>query len=307
MKVTILHTYGIGDAILYGSTIERVVENTERTKFFYTQKSVACVYERLNDLESKYINFFILVYRLIKTKGDETIVNTTTHSFWKFFLLFQLAYRARKIICTESGVYECGFLRYKTLFNVNTTHHRAYIFSVGLNFILHDTLEPILPLLPYFSYAEGETTHTKVSNLVVHLGSNSKYTSKRVSVHSFVALISALDNMHQFCNIILVEGPDERELTHEFVEKLPEVEIFRGSLQEVADLIRKTKLVISNDNGISHIAAAVSAAQIVLHSSNSHVDLRKTGQFNEKIMHVDEVEIQDDLQNLVNKIYTNLT
>jgi ADP-heptose:LPS heptosyltransferase len=79
--------------------------------------------------------------------------------------------------------------------------------------------------------------------------------TKRWPVHKWKEFCSAMDHP-----IILLGGEEDRQQGSE-IASVDEVKVYNAcgkfSISESADLVRKAKLVISNDTGLMHIAAAM--------------------------------------------------
>lgn len=80
------------------------------------------------------------------------------------------------------------------------------------------------------------------------------YFTKRLPTHKWIELCQKIDHP-----IILLGGPEEQEIGEE-IANIDPIRIYNAcgkfSLNESADLLQKSKLVVSNDTGLMHIAAA---------------------------------------------------
>jgi len=80
------------------------------------------------------------------------------------------------------------------------------------------------------------------------------YFTKRLPVAKWMELCNRIDHP-----IMLLGGPEESEMGEE-IAQLDPIKIYNAcgkfSLNESADLIRKSKVVVSHDTGLMHIAAA---------------------------------------------------
>ena len=81
------------------------------------------------------------------------------------------------------------------------------------------------------------------------------FYTKRLPVYKLKELCSKIDHP-----IILLGGPQDKEQGEE-IKKVDSVKLYNAcgkfSLNETADLIRKSKLIIAHDTGFMHIAAAL--------------------------------------------------
>src|SRR5262249_342448 len=80
------------------------------------------------------------------------------------------------------------------------------------------------------------------------------HNTKKYPVHKLKDLCARLEHP-----VILLGGKEDRDAGNE-ISSVDEVKVYnacgRFSINESADLIRKSKLVVTNDTGLMHIAAA---------------------------------------------------
>ena len=67
------------------------------------------------------------------------------------------------------------------------------------------------------------------------------------------------------CEVHLVSGPEERELVARLHAQLPGTRVFEAPLAEAARFLSSCAVVVSNDSGVAHLAAAVGAPVLALH------------------------------------------
>jgi ADP-heptose:LPS heptosyltransferase len=92
--------------------------------------------------------------------------------------------------------------------------------------------------------------------IAMHVGSvdHDGFALKRWPAKNFGLLGSRLTS--QGFRISLICGPDEEQLTQEVAAAIPGATIFRGPLREVSRHLSTCALLVANDSGIGHLAAA---------------------------------------------------
>ncbi len=111
--------------------------------------------------------------------------------------------------------------------------------------------------------------------VVIHAGSGTtkNFYLKRWPVERFAEITRKLKE-NKGIQIILVGGSKERELNETIIKesklkKNKEIFLFRGNIEEVAAIIKKARLVISNDTIMGHLAAAVGTPVVALFGPTS--------------------------------------
>ena len=93
------------------------------------------------------------------------------------------------------------------------------------------------------------------------------YYTKKLPAHKLKALCAGIDHP-----IILLGGGEDKE-TGDLVAKIDNVKIYNAcgkfNLNESADLVRRSKLVISNDTGLQYIASAFNKPTLAIWGSTS--------------------------------------
>ena len=118
----------------------------------------------------------------------------------------------------------------------------------------------------------------QASVIAIQLGASAE--SKRWPVERFAALADALDP--SLGEILLVGGPADRDLGHRFaaaVKRRVYTSIGDSSLRQLAALLERSRLLITNDTGPMHVAAAVGTR--VMDLSSGPVCPYETGPYGE--------------------------
>lgn len=100
--------------------------------------------------------------------------------------------------------------------------------------------------------------------IAVHVGSivHDGLAAKRWPLRQFSLLCRRL--VADGYEVVLIVGPDERADCDILLAEVPGVTSFAGSLPDVARYLSRCALVVANDNGIAHLAAAVRTPVVTL-------------------------------------------
>jgi len=108
---------------------------------------------------------------------------------------------------------------------------------------------------------DGIRNHARVT---VHVGTiaHDGFENKRWPLENFAAVAKRLQNSGY--EISLLAGPDEQEQTRIVAASVPGSHTFTGSLAAAANHLATSALVLTNDSGIGHLAAAVKTPVVSL-------------------------------------------
>ncbi len=108
--------------------------------------------------------------------------------------------------------------------------------------------------------------------VALHLGSGSRAAARRWPVQRFVDLAERLRACGQADAVVLTGTREEAPLAQEFARAYTGRAVDAtglGSLERAAELLRRCRLVVSNDTGVMHLAAAMGAPTVGLFGPNS--------------------------------------
>ncbi len=118
-------------------------------------------------------------------------------------------------------------------------------------------------------YLPFSKKYTKVSKLLITLAPGARHYTKRWTAQGFIDLVKIIKKKYD-CEINLVGSKTENEVCT-FIQSQTDFRLnnYCGklSIEESAELIDTSDLVISNDSGIMHIAAARKVPVIVIYGS----------------------------------------
>jgi ADP-heptose:LPS heptosyltransferase len=132
-----------------------------------------------------------------------------------------------------------------------------------------DHLELPLTWTDWEGYEEVVTRHRLHEGNFVCLHPGARLLSRRWPVERFAAVGNAL--ARDGWQVVVTGSPAEAKLTREIVARLPkEAQDLTGqtTLGSLAALISRSALLVCNDTGVSHVAAAMQAPSVVVASGS---------------------------------------
>jgi heptosyltransferase-2 len=114
--------------------------------------------------------------------------------------------------------------------------------------------------------------HEGTRAVALHLGSGSTAVARRWPVSRFVRLADHLSAAGWADTFVLTGRPAEAALAREFARESSQRAVYAmdlRSLQHTADVLRRCALVVSNDTGVMHLAAAMGTPTVGLFGPNS--------------------------------------
>lgn len=266
MKILIIHTFGMGDMLMFTPTLKRLIEIFPKSEidFFITQQASAKVIEANSKVKNIFIeknnikNLFFRGLGLRKKKYDISIITSGVKP-WKGIVFSFLV--GANIKCGEISKY--NFL-YKYFIKKNIKQHRV-IANIKLLNELNPSLENFrnLEYKYWFSndnikFSENFIKKNNLENKIIfgiHPGCNKNFKYRRWPKENYEEVIKELSKK---INIIVFLGPDEIEEGEYLKNKLKNVEnvIFlkEKDLGNVAIIISKCSYFFNSDSGLGHIA-----------------------------------------------------
>jgi heptosyltransferase-2/heptosyltransferase-3 len=121
--------------------------------------------------------------------------------------------------------------------------------------------EPTDYIVPPSWFGDGERDRSRVT---IHVGTiaHDGFENKRWPLDSFAVTAQRLQDAGY--EISLLAGPEEREETSRLAARVPGSKLFTGSLDQAAVHLATSALVLTNDSGIGHLAAAVKTPVVSL-------------------------------------------
>lgn len=214
-----------------------------------------------------------LIYLLRKEGFDLAFI---MHRSWQFnFLAFLTGIRLR--VGFSNGKSQ-AFLTHKAKPAPLRNEREVYLDllrELGIAAVYEKTFYYLSPAEKDFGDLFWEKHRITKDDLVIAIapggGDNVKSTmpTKRWPTQNFSRLVQKTIQ-ETGCRIILVGGPDDREVVSKIREAIPEcVDATDLSFGEMASLFPQCQLFIGNDSGPLHIASAMGTATISLHGPTS--------------------------------------
>jgi heptosyltransferase-2 len=168
-------------------------------------------------------------------------------------------------------------------FGIDTNDYSSEITCDDIDFNVADTF------LKYINYS------SKLKLIGLHVGAGKP--QNRWSLQKYVDLISKLDDTYKCCFYLTGWKYDSDELDYIIQHSKVKIHVYlHHSISEVAALISKSNLFITNDTGIMHVAGTTSTSQISLFGPTNPFNWAPCGKnkiFLRKSDLIDDIEVQD--------------
>ncbi len=256
MKVLIIHTYGLGDMIMFTPALKQLMRQYKNISIdilvFQKMASEAII-------ECKSINN--VYYADFSIRGILKIIPVLRHNTYDLSIITSGTNPIKAgIFSSFVGAKERvgEYLNYPLPFYTKNIKYQEHIHRVENNILLvSDSLENISE--PFFCIDKFWKTSSKQKikqciTVGVHAGSNAKFKMRRWPKEYFVILLNLLKEKYE-CEICVFGGPDEMEES-QYIAKETQIKLISGkSLKDAASLIADCDLFINTDSGLGHIAS----------------------------------------------------
>ena len=302
MKILVIHTFGLGDMIMFTPSLQNISNSFPNVKidFLILQKiSVAPINEyigvhKLYFIQNSFIQNMILLNQLRNIQYDY-ILHTSGTSTLKMSLIMLLLNGKNKF-----G--ECTNIRvpwYKDQVKKDENIHRV---NSNLKIVALIKDMKIEKEQPFFSLknenilcANSFLKENKKLRLIgIHPGCNEKFANKRWEIDKYKELINQFQNKLKNILIYIFIGPDERDIGIELKQSLNNIIIVDNRLDDTAAIISKMNLFITNDSGLGHIASCFNMDIVTIFSKNTHANPNKIYPYSEKSHIIDFKTIKTD-------------
>jgi lipopolysaccharide heptosyltransferase II len=261
-KILLIKPRGIGDIILSTIILDNLRNHFPIARIDYLTEYFAKNALKYNPMVNKVIGIskkdlsFKVAWHLRKEKYDLIIdlwsnpksAQITFLSGAKYRVGF--AYRGRKYAYNILGTSEKGD-------HHSAEHNLELLKPLGVNIIskqIHYYVGEIEKLFAEEFFAENQLKNNFVLGVIPSGGWDSKRCDKRKWVEICLAAIEKYK-----CKVLVIWGPGDEGDAEFIKDNLREFCILapKSSLEQMAALISKCKLVIANDSGPMHISAAL--------------------------------------------------
>jgi ADP-heptose:LPS heptosyltransferase len=246
MKILYFHPWGIGDFLFVSNHLNIIKkELTSNIVILVNNRSTAKFIEEIYGYESYNFNdnYFKLVVYLMLNKFDIFIpifgMNILKYKILRCFI------RSHRSIPVST---------YKDLCNRYYPDHRIISSKAIFNFLL--------PNLKFNSnyYISHSNKSEKLSDITIFIGSDKNQKYKRWPIDYWIKLLSLIQNNFK---ITMIYGPDELDYKSLFQHDNL-IHIINPSYNVLITKIYESKLLISADCGIAHIASALNIKTITI-------------------------------------------
>jgi heptosyltransferase-2 len=263
-----MHTFGVGDMIMFTPALEKLMEYypAARFDFLLGYRPVADILRSTPAAGSIHYlagksGIVSQISELRKQRYDYILV-TSGHSGWKSGLFTKLLNGG----CTLGDYAGRVCLFDKGIRRENHTHRVVNNLRIIKQIIPGVASET--PISPRFKFARrnvlehdpiANETKAKQTLIGIHCGSRTTQLHKRWPTEHYLHLISKIKRAYGDAIFLLFAGANEdqeAQLLHGQLADCTRL-ILDKPLTVVAELMRRCRLMIANDSGLGHLAAAV--------------------------------------------------
>ena len=266
-KVLIVHLHGIGDWMMFSSSLKElerhnykidVVTGLDPTHNFLNDCNFNITYhQNLRKSSSAIKIFFHLFFN--KFNYDHIFITAGMTDFKLF--LFQFSFIFKKNVYALSNQKFPIFLIQTIKYNFNfhkTINNQNLVFS----FL---KLPGYINNYPYYLPISNKKIENKFekNSIIIHPGNDAKNAYRRYPLDLYINLISKILYNNLASQIYIILGPGELNLADIIVKQLElyisinKVIIIKSpEFTDLINLFSYSKLFITNDSGLAHIAAA---------------------------------------------------
>ncbi len=313
MKILLVHTYGLGDMIMATPAIMNLAECYPEAKIdllIFQKLSKSPVVNapfvgRIHYCDFNLSSIIKAVSKLGKT-GYDIALHTSGTSIFKMSLLM-LALRAKKKV----GEYDSLKVPWYDLQRRRVEGEHRVFSNIGLVETLCKKRTEIHPRFflddASLEFAENFMKRNGLDGkkvLAIHPGCNEKFANKRWEVEKYIELVEMVLRKIDNSAVLIIVGPQEIKEGETIRGAVPGSLLVQSDLQNVAALISKIELMITNDSGLGHIASCFDTPTLTIFSKKSHADVRKIEPYGENSHVVDfrELEIDDEVSAVFSKV-----
>ncbi len=278
MKILIFKIGAIGDVLLTTPSIKKIKENFPESEIHYFVGPKASAILKNNPFIDKIIIFeekypklskFLKIVAMKKWFKDRF-----SHITYDYFLDFESSYYSAYISYYIKAKQKIGFkikdarrylLNYLYNKRIDYKEKNSYVVNkyiylaslLGFKFIKTNE-KPILRLTPEeiktgnFFYKKYKI---KYNDKKILLSVSGTWKTKRWPVENWIELINLINKKIKNAKMILLWGPGDENILN-FFDNLPVFIIPQVDLRTLASIIYHGNILISNDNGVRHIATS---------------------------------------------------
>lgn len=270
MKILIIRFSSLGDIVLTQPVVKRILDVYPEARLFYLTKDQYFDVLRCFGLNMQIINFPQYLKISSEESNDKFDVVFDLHVKLNSFLARSLTVKAHVFNYNKQRKLRNAIIKHKTDKSIDST---LYSYQTALekaakrfnNFNHMNVLEyPQLFADKNDHIVENLNNLKSLGKKMIALFPGATHYNKQYPLDSFVKLIREVNNKYHF---LLLGSFSERNLTHFLNSEVKDrTTDFGGrfSLSEILSIISMVDIVISNDSGPMHMAAALNKKQIAI-------------------------------------------
>ncbi|AZV47317.1 hypothetical protein C3L23_08540 [Nautilia sp. PV-1] len=258
MKILIIHTYGMGDMIMFTPALKKIKEKYPKAEidFVVFQKFAINPIKNCDFVKNIYTSDFNIkniiktVYFLRKNKYDISFVTSGTSSLKGGLFSFLIGAKERV------GEYK----KFKNLFYTRTVQYIEKLHRVENNLMLVGCKEK--KIKPFICGVNEKKLFNKDIKIGFHIGSNKQFEKKRWEKSKFIKLINKIKSNFGNIETIIFSGPDEQNESQEVAEMTNSKLLLNLPFNRLAKEISVCDVFINTDSGLGHIASCFENIEI---------------------------------------------
>lgn len=266
-RFLIVHTFGMGDMIMFIPALELLINQFPKAKFDFfigypPTADIVRTYPQTNQIIYRKSGFNLLrqIFEL-RAQNYDYVVVTSGHSAWKSELFTKLLNAG----CTLGEGQEVK--KQKSSHRI-VRNLRIVSPLTGMEYDI-----PVQPKLRTEGWIDNNSDKTILEIISedkkyfgIHCGSRTTQAYKRWPTESFVQLLTQIDRNCEDAFFLIFATHDEAEEAQIINNQLSHCSriIFDKPLQVVAALLLRCRLMIANDSGLGHLAAALGTPTLSL-------------------------------------------
>lgn len=313
MKILLVHTYGLGDMIMATPAIMKLVACYPEAKIdlLIFQKHAEAPLVNAPFLgKIYYCDFFpaniLKTIVKLRTRWYDLALHTSGTSVWKISLLMLSLSASRKV--GEFATFRLPWYSFQR--RIAEGEHRV-LSNIQLVETFCDKSVDEKPCFFLSSqsilFTDGFMRENGLDNkrvIAIHPGCNEKFDNKRWEVQKYINLVYNLLNGMEDVAVLIIVGPEEVAEGKIIKKALPQTILVQESLQNVAALISKIDLMITNDSGLGHVASCFDTPVVTIFSKNSHAYPWKIKPYLQASCTIDfrEIEREDEVSTVLETI-----
>jgi heptosyltransferase-1 len=276
--------------ILQKISITPIINSGYINDVFYLEKTL---YENL-----------ALFKKIRKTKYDY-IMHSSGTSILKISLVMLLLKAKKRIGEFEKIMVPWYFKQTKRDENTHRVISNKKIFNL-IEDIKENDLKPFFYLTKSnLNFVDIFLKRDKFKILIgFHPGCNKKFAKKRWEFEKYLKTMKILQSRYQNAKIFIFIGPDELDIGKKFDEQLSNIVIVKETLSNIAAIISKMDIMITNDSGLGHIAGCFDVDILTIFSKTTHANPNKIYPYSNKSYIVDfkKIETNNEINIVISRI-----